>query len=257
LAGTELGLSKSQDGTVEMIRVLRVARRSAMKARTQAVNQLRAIIVTAPDELRERLRGLPVAALVAMAKRFRPGVPGTLQAASKLALHALAVRYQHLDEEIAELDAHIDRLAQQAAPALMAIKGVGADTAAALLVAAGDNPDRLHSEAAFAHMCGVAPIPASSGKTTRHRLNRGGNREANRALYMLAIRRLSYDPRARAYAARRTAEGKSKREIVRCLKRYLAREIYKAITSDNTVTAGAPPDPPVTQHGTSRQPLDV
>jgi transposase len=140
-----------------------------------------------------------------------------------------------LDEEISKLDEHIGRLAQLAAPTLMAIKGVGSDTAAAMLVAAGDNSDRLRSEAAFAHMCGVAPIPASSGKTVRHRLNRGGNREANRAIHMLAIRRLGYDPATRAYVTRRTTEGKTKREVVRCLKRFIAREIYRAIIADNTI----------------------
>lgn len=200
---------------MEMIRTLRVARRSAMQARTQAANQLHAVVVTAPDELRDRVRRLPVAKLVETAVRLRPGVIGTLEAASKLALKSLAVRYRQLTEEIGALDAEIERLAHQAAPNLFGVKGIGPDTGAALLTAAGDNPDRLRSESAFAHMCGAAPIPASSGKTTRHRLNRGGNREANRALHMLAINRLSYDPHARAYAARRTAEGKSKREIIR------------------------------------------
>lgn len=233
-AGTVLGQAKSQDGAVEMIRTLRVARRSAMKARTQAANQLRAVVVSAPQELRDKLRRLPMTQLVAAAMRFRPGNATSLEAAAKLALKCLATRYHLLSQEIDALDAQVDRLAHHAAPDLMQIKGVGPDTAAALLIATGDNPERLRSEAAFAHMCGAAPIPASSGKTTRHRLNRGGNREANRALYMLAINRLSYDPRARAYAARRTTEGKTKPEIIRCLKRYLAREIFKALTSMNT-----------------------
>lgn len=232
-AGTVLGQSKSQDGAVEMIRMLRVARRSAMQARTQAVNQLHAVVVTAPEQLRDRLRRLPIGQLVATASGFRPGQPATLEAASKLALKSLAVRYRNLTDEITALDTEIERLARQAAPNLFQIKGIGPDTGAALLTAVGDNPDRLRSEAAFAHLCGAAPIPASSGKTTRYRLNRGGNREANRALHMLAVNRLSYDPRARAYVARRTAEGKTKPEIIRCLKRYLAREVFKALTSDN------------------------
>jgi transposase len=232
-AGTALGQAKSQDGAVEMIRMLRIARRSAMQARTQAANQLHAVIVTAPDDLRERLRRLPISKLAGTAIRFRPGSVGTLEAACKLALKSLAVRYQHLSEEITALDIEIERLARQVAPNLFQVKGIGPDTGAALLTAVGDNPNRLHSEAAFARMCGAAPIPASSGKTNRHRLNRGGNREANRALYMLAINRLSYDPRARAYAARRSAEGKTKPEIIRCLKRYLAREIFKVLTCDN------------------------
>lgn len=240
-AGAVLGQAKSQDGAVEMIRVLRVARRSAMQARTQAVNQLHAVVVTAPEHLRERLRRLPMATLVQTAVNFRPGQPATLEAASKLALKSLAMRYRDLTEEINALDAAIERLARQESPNLFNVKGIGPDTGAALLVAAGDNPGRLRSEAAFAHLCGAAPIPASSGKTTRHRLNRGGNREANRALHMLAVNRLSYDPRARAYAARRTAEGKTKPEILRCLKRYLAREILKALTSDNLATTAAIP----------------
>lgn len=237
-AGTVLGRSKSQDGAVEMIRMLRVARRSAMQARTQAANQLHAVVVTAPEQVRDRLRRLPIAELVSTAIGFRPGQPSTLEAASKLALKSLAVRYRSLAEEIAVLDAEIERLARHTAPNLFQVKGIGPDTGAALLTAAGDNPNRLRSEAAFAHLCGAAPIPASSGKTTRHRLNRGGNREANRALHMIAINRLSYDPRAREYAARRTAEGKTKREIIRCLKRYLAREVFKALTSDNINTPG-------------------
>ena len=119
----------------------------------------------------------------------------------------------------------------EAAPALVAIKGVGTDTAGALLVAAGDNPDQLRSAAAFAHLCGVAPLPASSGKTQRHRLNREGNRDANRALYLLAIGWLGWDERTRAYAHRRTCEGKTKAEIIRCLKRYIAREVYRVLTT--------------------------
>ena len=238
-AGTVLGQSKSQDGEVEMIRMLRVARRSAMHARTQAVNQLHAVVVTAPEHLRDRLRRLPIAKLVEIATGFRPGQPANLEAAAKLALKSLAVRYRNLTEEITALDAQIERLARQAAPNLFQVKGIGPDTGAALLTAAGDNPDRLRSEAAFAHLCGAAPIPASSGKTTRHRLNRGGNREANRALHMLAVNRLSYDPRARDYVARRTAEGKTKPEIIRCLKRYLAREVFKALTSDDLNKLGS------------------
>jgi transposase len=146
-------------------------------------------------------------------------------------LKSLAGRYQRLSAEIATLDAQLAQLVAGAAPALLAIKGVGPDTASALLVAAGDNPDRLRSEAAFARLCGVAPLPASSGKTTRHRLNRGGDRDANRALYLLAIGRMGWDPRTRDYVARRTAEGLSKPEIIRCLKRYLARELYRLLSA--------------------------
>jgi transposase len=217
-AGTATAQAKSADGQVEMLRTLRLTRRSAVKARTQAANQLQSLVVTAPDELRGQLRGLSLARLIQVAARLRPGrQPATTLAASKLALRSIAVRYQQLSEEIAVLDQQLDRLVKLAAPALVAVPGVGTDTAVALLVAAGDNPDRLHSEAAFAHLCGVAPIPASSGKVTRHRLHRGGNRDANRALWVITLSWMRWDARTRAYVARRTAEGKSKLEIIRCL----------------------------------------
>jgi len=229
-----LGEPKAGDGEVEAIRTLRLARRSAVKARTQAANQLRALVVTAPDALRARLHGLPLSGLVAAAAAFRvpaPATPATPApgpaAATKLTLRSLARRHRHLTAEVEALDAHLAQLAAAAAPALVAVKGVGTETATALLAAVGDNPERLRSEAAFARLCGVAPLPASSGKTTRHRLSRGGNRDANRALYLLAVGRLSWDPRSRAYAARRTAEGLSKPEILRCLKRSIAREVYR------------------------------
>jgi transposase len=231
-AGTATGQPKAADGPVEAIRALRLARRSAVKARTQAANQLHALVVTAPDELRARLRPLTTAALVRTAARLRPPAgPRTPEGATKLALKLIARRYQALSMEIAALDRQLDRLVAEAAPTLVAIKGVGTDTAGALVVAAGDNPDRLRSEAAFAHLCGVAPLPASSGKTRRHRLSRGGNRDANRALYLLAVGRLGWDERTRAYAQRRTRDGKTKPEIIRCLKRYIARELYKTLTA--------------------------
>jgi transposase len=231
-AGTAMGEPKAGDGRVEMIRALRVARRSALKARTQAANQLHALVLTAPDSLRARLRGLSTARLVATAATFRPGpVLGSPLTATKLALKSLAERYRQLSAEVARLDAQLDRLVAEAAPALLAVKGLGPDTAGALLVAAGDNPERLRSEAAFARLCGVAPLPASSGNTRRHRLSRGGDRDANRALYLLALGRMSRDPRTRAYVARRTAEGLSKPEIIRCLKRYLARELYRLLVA--------------------------
>jgi transposase len=215
-AGVALGRPKTTDGQVEMLRAVRVVRSSAVKARTQAANQLHALVITAPDPLRSELRGLGLARLVARAAKFRPGpCPQTPTAATKLALRSIAVRYQQLSAEIAELDRQLQRLVAAAAPGLLALKGVGPDIAAALLLAAGDNPQRLRSEAAFARLCGVAPLPASSGKTSRHRLSRGGNRDANRALYMLTISRLRWDPRTRAYVARRTREGKTTPEIIR------------------------------------------
>lgn len=234
-AGTVIGQPKAGDGQVEMIRTLRLARRSAMKARTQAANQLHALVVTAPDELRTRLRPLSMVELITLVAAFRPVRSGvslsTPVAAAKLALKGLATRYRQLSAEIDALDVHIGQLVATTAPELLAVKGVGTDIAGALLVAAGDNPERLHSEAAFASLCGVAPIPASSGKTNRHRLSRGGDRDANRALYLLALGRMGWDPATRTYVTRRTAAGLSKPEIIRCLKRYIARELYRILTA--------------------------
>ena len=232
LAGETSGVPKSGDGRVEMIRALQAARRSAIKARTQAANQLQGLRVTAPEELRHRLRGLSTKQLVSVAARFRLGdCPSDVPTATKFALRSVARRYEALLAEIVELDAHLDRLVAQAAPELVSLPGIGTGNAATLLIVAGDNPQRLRSEASFAILCGVSPIEASSGKVVRHRLNRGGNREANRALYMICLARMRRDRRTQEYVARRTAEGKSKREIIRCLKRYLAREAYRVLVS--------------------------
>jgi transposase len=237
LAGTVTSIPKAGNGHVEMMRSLHLARRSAQKARRQAANQLHALVVTAPDALRDQLRGLSVAKLVATAMTWRPAAASTTTSVSKLALRSLARRYQHLDAEIAELDRHLIRLINQTAPQLLALKGLGPHTSATLLIAAGDNPERLRSESAFAHLCGAAPVPASSGKTVRYRLNRGGDRQANYALYILAVTRMAWDPATRAYVTRRTTEGKTKKEIIRCLKRHIAREIYKLLTSPPYPTA--------------------
>ena len=217
-----------------MIRALRIARRSAVKARSQAANQLKALLVTAPEELRARLRGLSRKELVATVARFRPGDElDSVAAATKFALRSIARRYLDLSEEIAMLDEQLDRIVAEAAPALIAIGGIGTDSAATLLTAAGDNPERLRSEAAFANLCGVAPIPASSGKKVRYRLNRDGNRDANRALQTVAVVRMRWDERTRAYVERRSAEGKSKPEIIRCLKRYICREVYRVLIASS------------------------
>ncbi len=219
LSGEAAGMPKSGDGRVEMIRVLRAARRSAVKARTQAANQLQALRVTAPDDLRRRLRGLSTKELVVTASRFRPGrAPENVEEATRFALRSMARRYRALSEEISALDAQLGRLVAEVAPTLTSLFAVGTDHAAALLVVAGDNPERLKSEASFASLCGVSPVEASSGKVVRHRLNRGGNRDANRALHLICVVRMGHDRRTKEYVARRTAEGKSKREIIRCLK---------------------------------------
>ncbi|HET7870268.1 MAG TPA: IS110 family transposase [Actinomycetota bacterium] len=229
LAGTASGCPKAGDGRVEMIRSLRVARRSALKARTQATNQLLALVLTSPEELRASLRSMSVPRLVRVATRFRPGPLLDPSAATKLALRHLARRHAALSAEIGELDRVLAQVVSEAAPGLLALPGVGTDVAGALLVAAGDNPERLSSEAAFARLCGVAPLPASSGKTNRHRLNRGGDRIANNALWRIVLVRMSSDPRTRNYVDRRTKEGLSKKEIIRCLKRYVAREVHRRL----------------------------
>jgi transposase len=231
-AGRAEGSPKTRTGTVEAIRALRVARSSAVKARTQAINQIRNLLVTSPGALREQLAGLPRAKLIPALARLRPGTdPAIPLGATKAALRHLARRHQNLDQEIAELDAQILPLVRAANPVLLEIFGLGPETAGQLLTTAGDNPERLHSEAAFAHLCGVAPKPASSGRTQRHRLNRGGDRQANAALYHAAIVAMCHHQPTRDYIARRTAEGLSTLEIIRCLKRYIAREIYHTLTS--------------------------
>jgi transposase len=215
-----------------MIRSLRVARRSAVKMRTGAINQMIALVVTAPDALRDRLRGLPASDLVGVCAALGPGSVTTPTAAMKVALRCLAIRHQCLSGEVELLDQELSRLTVEAAPALRTIKGSGPDVAGALLVAAGDNPQRMKSEAAFASLCGVSPVPASSGKTNRHRrLNHGGDRTANNALWRIVMVRLSCDQRTRQYMARRTTEGLSTREIIRCLKRYVAREVYSTLVT--------------------------
>ncbi|MFE6869430.1 IS110 family transposase [Kitasatospora sp. NPDC057692] len=231
-SGRATGVPKSRDGAVEAVRVLRVARRSAVKARTQATNQIRGLLVSAPAALREQVAGLNRTALIRTLARLRPGSDlSTPTAATKAALRRLARRHQSLDEEIAELDTEIGPLVRQAAPELLALFGVGPETAGQLPASAGDNPQRMRSESAFAHLAGVAPIPAPSGRTHRHRLNRGGDRAANNALHTIVLVRMRYDERTRAYVARRTKDGLSKKDITRCLKRFVAREVYRALTS--------------------------
>jgi transposase len=232
-AGEVTIVPKATDGQVEMLRSLRVARTTAMRARTQAINALRSLLVTAPAELREQLRGLSAVRLVRVAARLDPGRLTSPTAAAMLALRTLARRYQALDAEITALDSELDQLTATAAPGLLALFGVGPDVASALLIAAGDNPRRLRSEAAFSMLCGSSPIQASSGKTTRHRLNRGGDRQANAALYRIVIVRLRWHQPTKDYMARRTTEGKSKKEIIRCLKRYVAREVFAVLREMN------------------------
>jgi transposase len=241
LSGEATAIPKDMSGAVEAIRQVRLARRSAVSARSIALCQLGDLIVTAPAALRARLSRKTLRGQAGICARLRPDrrrLADPVQAA-KLALRTLARRIEALDAEIAQLDEYLEQLVPAVAPRTVALLGIGPHHAGQLLVTAGQNITRLHSEAAFAHLCGVDPIPASSGKTTRHRLNHGGDRDANSALHMIAIVRLRYCERTKAYAARRTAEGRSKREIIRCLKRYLAREIYRSLRTDLAAATAA------------------
>jgi len=227
-SGRAFGAAKTRDGNVEAMRALVVAKRSARSTKNTTLNQIRHLGFTAPDELRERLKGLSRHQLAGEAAALRPRPGGDpVIVATKTALRTLGRRVLALDEEKAALDELLADLVAATAPGLLGLHGVGVDTAATLLVTAGDNPQRLRSEAAWAHLCGVAPIEASSGKVTRYRLNRGGDRQANSALWAIVITRMRSDPRTRAYVARRLEEGRSKPEIIRVLKRYVAREVFE------------------------------
>jgi transposase len=228
LTGRARAVAKTADGSVEAIRVLMVAFRSGRETRTRCLNQLRHLGFCAPDELRERFRGRSVDALAKTAAGLRPNASGDpVMLATKLAMQTLGRRVLDIDADGARLHDELDELVKATAPSLLSLPGVGVHTAALLLIAAGDNAERITSEAAFAHLCGVAPIHASSGKIVRHRLNRGGNRQANHALWRIVFTRMGADARTRVYVQRRLAEGRSKPEIIRVLKRYVAREVYR------------------------------
>jgi transposase len=241
LSARRTGIPKQRDGRVEALRSLRVARRSAVRQRADVARQMKTLIITAPEELRAALRDLGDRQLIITCAAFRPDPKraGEPAVAVRLALRTLARRHQRLGEEIAELEEIITPLVSEIAPALLALHGVGADVAGQLLVTAGENPERLRSEAAFAMLCGVAPLPASSGRTHRHRLNRGGDRDANAALYRIVLCRLRWDERTKQYMHRRTTEGLSKKEIIRCLKRFVAREIYQVLIPSSTTRVTA------------------
>ena len=232
-------VAKDRSGAVEALRVLRTTRKTAIKCRRAALQQLHNTIVAAPEEVRDQVRNLTRMQRLRTCAAWRPDTVGYRDpvVATKLALKYLARRILDLNDEIAELDRFIVPLVEELAPNLRELEGVGTENAGAVMVAVGDNPDRLRSKASFAMMCGVCPIPASSGKTQRHRLNRGGNRQANSALHMVVVCRMRIDQRTRAYVARRTLEGLSKREVMRCLKRYVAREIYRVLTAPSSATA--------------------
>jgi transposase len=234
-AGKAKSVPKQTDGIVESIRLLRVARDSAVKSRSAALVQIRDLLITAPQELRDQLSDRKtLRGKVTVCARLRPSgrdLRSPLQAA-KFALRSTARRIEALDQEIVALDRELEPLVAVAAPRTVQLLGVSTGHAGQVLVTAGENIDRLRGEGSFSMLCGASPIPASSGKTSRHRLNYGGDRQANRALHLIAVCRLRYCQRTRAYVKRRTAEGKTKREIMRCLKRYIARELYNTLRAD-------------------------
>lgn len=230
LNGQATALAKTQGGTSEMIRHIKIARDSAVKAKSQAMITLKTLIINAPAELRaslDQIKG-PIT-LVRHIAALRPGEITSPTTSAKTAMRAIARRWLVLHEEIFVHEQELERMVSDKAPELMKSHGISTLTVAEMLILVGDNPERIRSEAALAKLCGVCPIPASSGKTNRMRLNRGGNRQANAALYRVAIVRMRDDHETKIYTARRTAEGKTRREIVRCIKRYIVREIYNAL----------------------------
>ncbi|ANI90885.1 IS110 family transposase [Dietzia timorensis] len=244
LAGEAPVVPKNTSGVVESIRMLTLARNSAVKARSIAQTQLQNVLVTAPGELREQINATTgPKARIAACRRLRPdtaGLTDPMQAA-KLTLRTLANRVEVLNEEIGDLDQQLGQLVAATTPTLVSKIGIGTGHAAQFLISAGENVGRLHTDAAFARLCGVAPIPVASGKTHRMRLHRGGDRQANRALHMIAVVRLRYDPRTVAYMERRRAEGLSKKDVLRCLKRFIAREVYNDLRRDLSAVSSTRP----------------
>ena len=233
LAGLATAVPKSADGAAEMVRQIKVARDTAVKARSAAIIALKTLLVNAPCELRESLEPLTDRKLVDRCARLLPGVLDDTTASTKYALRALATRWLSLAGEIETHDEGLDAITMAAAPTLRQAFGIGSDSAAEMMIVAGDNPTRVRSEAAFAKLCGACPIPASSGVTHRHRLFRGGHRQANAALYRIVSVRMRWHQPTMDYVARRTAQGLSKRDIIRCLKRFVAREIYHGLLNDH------------------------
>lgn len=232
MSGRATATPKSADGRAADMRVLRLAKESAVKARTQALNQLKAVLLAVDPALRESLDGLTNTALVSACAQLAGD-----ESQAVFTMRLLARRIQCLSEEVKELTRRTTKAVRASWPALLDLVGVGPDSAAAVLIAAGDNPERLTDEAAFAALCGVSPAEQSSGKTQRRHLNRGGNRQANAALYRIVQSRLRWDQRIQAYLQRRAAEGMSRREIIRCLKRYVARELYRHLQPQAPTTA--------------------
>ncbi len=234
----ETSTPKSRKGNVESMRVLRIPLESFTKARTTYINQVKDILVTAPNELRSELKALNSKALLTKCSRFRDTNPSTVVGATKLSLKSLADKCLETEHELELIEGALKGLVIATNVSLLSEKGAGVDVASTLLVVAGDNPERLKSEASLAALCGVSPIDASSGNNQRQRLNRGGDRRGNRALHCMALCRVKTDPATIAYVARRKAEGKTHREIMRCIKRYLARRVFQLLTIPEPVPDG-------------------
>jgi transposase len=236
LASETLALPRSGERR-EALRLLLIARRSAVDVRREALGQLRGVIVTAPDQLRQDLRGLPLGRLLVRCGRLRCSRSASAdELATRLVLRSLARRIEAATLEAAELERELLGHVRALAPRLLEEPGVGPIVAAQLIVA-WSHRDRLRSEAAFARLAGVAPVPASSGQTRRHRLSRGGDRQLNRALHTVVLHRRQHDPQTRDYIARRVAEGKSRRDATRLLKRYLARHLYRVLQHQDPLMA--------------------
>lgn len=226
---------KTRSGMIEALRVLKVCRKTAVAARRIALQMIQMNIVSAPDELRDQIRSLTRMQLIRTLAAWRPDVTAyrNVQDAYRIALKSLARLYLELHDEIADLDIMIASIVDELAPDLIKRNAIGYESASQLLITAGDNPQRLQSESGFAALCGVSPVPVSSGKTNRHRLNRGGDRAANSALHIIAIGRLRTDTKTQEYVAKRVSEGHSKMEALRCLKRYIAREVFTLLRNQN------------------------
>ena len=234
LTGQATSQAKTRDGIVEAIRVLQLTRAGAVKSRTQAQLQLRGVVISAPAHLRQHIERLPAKRRIDSCARLRRDTGHPAVDATAKAIRTLARRYKQLDAEIHDLDRDLGMLVTAAAPRLLSQPGIGIETAAKLLIVAGDNPHRIATHAALAALCGASPIEASSGKTRRHRLNRGGDRQGNNALWTIATSRMLHHPETRAYVQRRTSEGLSKKEIRRCIMRHLARRIHPILIADLT-----------------------
>jgi transposase len=233
LSGLATAVPKTADGASEMVRQIKIAHDTAVKARSSAIIALKTLIVNAPSDLREALEPLTDRKLIVGCAALEPGELLDACASVKHALRALAGRWLALSAEIKAHAAALDTITRRAAPSLREAFGIGADSAAEMMIVAGDNPERVRSESAFAKLCGACPVPASSGVTNRHRLFRGGHRQANAALYRVVIVRMRWHQPTIDYFTRRTAQGLSKKDIIRCLKRFVAREMYHGLIADH------------------------